>query len=257
MPQLKSFNLIPLAGAGKRFSDVGYTLPKPLISISGRPMIIQACRSLPDARQWIFVCREEHCLQYPLAETLQEFYPGSHLIKINYLTEGQASTCYLAAELLDDEQPLLIGPCDNGMTWNRTRYENLISDTNVDAIIWTFRNNATVNRNPQMYGWVRLNDNGLACDVSCKTPVSTTPVQDHAVVGTFYFKKAGFFKKAYLSMVQKNRRINNEFYVDVLMNELIEDGLNVHVFEIDQYICWGTPNDLKTYEYWENYFTLS
>ena len=54
-------------------------------------------------------------------------------------------------------------------------------------------------------------------------------------------------------MIAKNRRINNEFYVDECINELIEIGLKVKVFEVDKYICWGTPNDLRTYEYWQGF----
>ena len=31
--------LIPLGGIGKRFKDLGYKLPKPLINVMGKPII--------------------------------------------------------------------------------------------------------------------------------------------------------------------------------------------------------------------------
>lgn len=244
-----------MAGAGKRFQEEGYTLPKPLILVDNKPMIVEACNSLPQAEEWIFVCRQEHLSQSNLEEILKTTYPNSKIISINYLTEGQATTCTLANSYIDDESSLLIGPCDNGMTWNSERYEALTSDPKVDALIWTFRNNSTVKRNPKMYGWVVTNGD-KAQKVSCKIPVSENPIQDHAIVGTFWFRKASYFKKAYETMYAKNRRINNEFYVDELMNELIEDGLNVKVFEIDKYICFGTPSDLRTYNYWKDFFKV-
>jgi len=40
----------------------------------------------------------------------------------------------------------------------------------------------------------------------------------------------------------------------VLLNVAIESGYTVKNFEIDHYICWGTPNDLKTYRYWQEFF---
>ena len=48
-------------------------------------------------------------------------------------------------------------------------------------------------------------------------------------------------------MINKNRRINNEFYLDVVLDECVLNGYNVSPFEIDDYICWGTPKDLEVY----------
>jgi dTDP-glucose pyrophosphorylase len=252
---MKKINLIPMAGAGKRFQDEGYNLPKPLIPVDNKPMILQACDSLPESEEWIFVCRDEHLTDSNLKETLTTTFQNCKIISIDYLTEGQATTCTLANSYISDESSLLVGPCDNGMIWNKEKYNDLINDPKVDALIWTFRNNSTVKRNPKMYGWVEVNDD-MALKVSCKVPISENPILDHAIVGTFWFRKAKYFKEAYERMYSKNRRVNNEFYMDELMNELIEHKLNVKIFEIDKYICWGTPNDLRTYNYWKDFFKI-
>ena len=248
-----TINLIPMAGAGQRFRDAGYTLPKPLIPVEGKPRILRACEALPAPRSWIFIVRKDFVQADETIAFLTKTYPGCQIIQIDYLTEGQASTCALAADILPDDTPLLIGPCDNGMLWNREGYEKLVEDNATDAIIWTFRNYPPAGKKPHMYGWVKTKGN-QAFSVSTKIPISDTPLKDHAVVGTFYFRRAGQFKTAYKKMVAANRRINNEFYVDELMNLLIEDGMNVTVFEIDKYLCWGTPDDLKTFEYWRRFF---
>jgi len=247
-------NLIPAAGAGSRFAVEGYTNPKPLINVSGKPMIVQAANALPPADKSIFVCRKEHMQASSLEAVLRENFSGCEIITIDYLTEGQVNTCLLAEPYLDVNDSLTIGACDNSMTWNREKYKALTEKESVDALIWTFRNNVTVKRNPNMYGWVRTDEDNNALGVSCKVPISDNPVSDHAIVGSFYFKKASYFLDAARRMIEKNTRTNNEFYVDVLMNEVIEAGLKVKVFEVDKYICWGTPNDLRTYEYWELYF---
>lgn len=246
--------LIPMAGQGQRFAAESYKIAKPLIEVSGKPMVIQAVNALPKATSYTFICRREHLESGDLEEVLKDKFPNVQIIAIDYLTEGQASTCLLAENYVDKEGALLIGPCDNGMTWDAEKYRRLISDENVDALIWTFRNNVTVKRNPQMYGWVKVDGNNKVSSILCKTPISDDPVKDHAIVGTFYFRKASYFFDFAKQMIKKNRRINNEFYVDVVMNELVESGLNVKVFEIDKYVCWGTPNDLRTYEYWQSFF---
>lgn len=247
-------NLIPMAGDGIRFSKEGYKCPKPLIEISGKPMVIQAAQSLPDANRWVFVCRQCHIKDYQIDKLLKRYFHSAEIIAIDHLTNGQASTCLLAEDIIDNDDELLIGPCDSSVIWNKDKYNALISGNQTDALIWTFRNNAAVKRDPRIYGWVKTDSNDNASIVSCKTPLSKNPLNDHAIIGAFYFKKAGFFFDAVKQMIAKNRRINNEFYIDEAMNEVIGYGLRVKVFEVEKYIGWGTPNDLKVYQYWENYF---
>jgi hypothetical protein len=79
-------------------------------------------------------------------------------------------------------------------------------------------------------------------------------MNDHAVIGAFTFKRAQDFLDACDEMIRQNRRINNEFYVDMAMNLAIEKGLKVKVFEVEAYLCWGTPRELENYNYWKNIF---
>ena len=87
-----------------------------------------------------------------------------------------------------------------------------------------------------------------------KAPISNDPYNDHAIVGTFYFRKVDFFKQALNSLLSKEVRVNGEYYVDSLMGELIELGLKVKVLEVEDYICWGTPSDYETFVYWQSFF---
>ena len=88
---------------------------------------------------------------------------------------------------------MLIGPCDSEVIWNEKDFSHLLTNENFDAVIWTFRNNATVSRNPNMYGWVGTKNNHTADFISCKKSISDTPVSDHAIVGIFWFKSANTF----------------------------------------------------------------
>ena len=69
-----------------------------------------------------------------------------------------------------------------------------------------------------------------------------------------FFRKARYFIDGLIQNTIKNIRTNNEFYVDDVLNQNIESGLNVKVFEVENYICWGTPDDYKTYQYWSEFF---
>jgi dTDP-glucose pyrophosphorylase len=248
-----SITLIPLAGRGSRFEKVGYKDPKPLISVSGKPMIIQAADSLPNSQKHIFVTLQKHLDCYPLERTLKDNYKNANITSINEVTKGQAITCSLGLQGVNEDTSLLIAATDNGMIYNHDKYQKLIEDESVDAIIFTFRHHVSSKNNPQMYGWVNTKQD-TATGVSVKIPISEDPYNDHAIVGTFWFKKVDFFNSALDNLIAKDVKVNGEYYVDSLMGELINSGLNVKVFEVDDYICWGTPDDYETFVYWQSFF---
>ena len=116
-----------MAGAGQRFVDSGYDTPKPLIKVDDLPMIVQAANSLPSADYWIFICRKEHIEEYQIDKILKQYYPNSDIISIDYLTEGQASTCLLAKNFLHPDDQLTIGACDNAMEYDPAIFEQKIT----------------------------------------------------------------------------------------------------------------------------------
>ena len=71
---------------------------------------------------------------------------------------------------------------------------------------------------------------------------------------TATLKNEYFFNKSAQNLIKRNEKINGEFYVDSCINEAISLGYKCHVFYVNHYLCWGTPNDLKTFEYWQSCF---
>lgn len=238
--------LMPMAGEGKRFRDAGFSIPKPFIEINGKPMFLNAAGCLPVTSRNIFIAAQEipaHLLP-----------AGAEVIYVQQTTEGQASTCLLAKEQVNNEEPLLIAACDNGLQYSMEAFTALTEQAG--CIVFTFRNHQAVVAHPEQYGWVNVNGNN-ALSVSCKKAISATPLNDHAITGAFWFAKGTYFVAAAEKMIAANRRINNEFYVDECINEVIAAGIPVKVLEVDKYICWGTPNDLNTYLYWQKYYSTT
>jgi dTDP-glucose pyrophosphorylase len=250
----RKVNLIPMAGAGQRFVEAGYTIPKPLITVGGLPMIVRAARSLPPSDLSIFVCREEHVAQARIDLTLQELFSPCLVLTVGHLTEGQACTCLLARDHLRSDDVLTIGACDNAMTWSQERYDREIVASGADFAVWTFRDNPAVLQDPRMYGWVKTQADGNITGVSVKVPISGQPMRDHAVIGAFTFRQAALFIDACDDMIRANARIKQEFYVDNAINFALARGARGRAFEVESYVCWGTPRDLDTYHYWRRVF---
>jgi len=236
-----------MAGAGQRFVDAGYLLPKPLIPVLGIPMAVRAARALPHADRWIFVCREQHVRESALDEVLRASFDPVTVLTVRQLTDGQARTCLVAVSELRPDDQITIGACDNGMSFKRDGLETLWRE-GADAIIWTFRGHRAVLENPAMYGWVSIDGNGSVLGVSCKVPISNDPISDHAVVGAFSFRRAVDLVWTIERTLSLNRRVNGEFYLDTVLDQAVAEGLRVRILEVDDYTCWGTPQALEAAE---------
>jgi bifunctional N-acetylglucosamine-1-phosphate-uridyltransferase/glucosamine-1-phosphate-acetyltransferase GlmU-like protein len=250
--------ILPMAGAGSRFFNEGYNTPKPLLDVEGLPMVIKAVECLPQKNNKIFICQNEHLRNYPVKETILNYFPNSNIIDIDYITNGQACTCEIAFKhkeaLINPEYPVLISACDNGVYYDCEKYQNILNDENVDIIIWSFSNNSTSKLYPHMYAWLDVDDNDNIKRVSIKKPFKDCE-NKYAIIGTMLFKKAKYFKQG-LDLIYKNElRTNGEFYVDNMIEPLINMGYKCRIFNVTNYLCWGTPNDYKVYNYWLEYFT--
>ena len=250
--------ILPMAGAGSRFSIRNYKNPKPLIDVNGMPMVIQAVNCLPTTTNKIFICLQEHIDKYKINDTIKSFYNNTSIFGINKITDGQACTCEIGINNSDInlDNPILISACDNGVYYDVNKYQELVDNIDNDVIIWSFRNNPTSKNNPNMYAWMEVDENDNILSVSCKKfdenkhNIKTS----HVIIGTMFFRKAKYFMDGLYENYKNNIKSNNEFYVDDIINQNIKMGLKVKVFEVKNYICWGTPDDYETYIYWRNFF---
>ncbi len=257
--------VIPMAGAGQRFRNEGYTISKPAIPTIDRrtgkilPMVVCATKDLPGAddakNKIIYIDRSFH-REEGVEDRIKEYYPQASFITIEKLTRGQACTCLLAKEIINNAESLLIAGCDNGMVYDVDQFLELTKKC--DVIVFTYRHNQSVLENPNAYGWVYADKNtNKITRVSVKKAISDNPMEDHAVVATFWFRRGSDFVRAAERMIKENDTINNEFYVDETIKHCIELGMDTRVFEIDRYIGWGTPKDYENYQatikYWREY----
>lgn len=264
-PSLKNSTgsvVIPMAGLGKRFSDEGYSLAKPLIPVSGHAMALQAIKDLPEAQCQSLVLRSNMPGLAGIEASIKEHLPNAILTLLPSVTEGQACTAIIGLDAIeksmpsvstDDLQPVTFGTCDNGVLFNSNSYQILLDNPMVDVIVWGTRGHPNAIRKPEMFGWIDADSNGFINSISVKTPLKS-PSTDPIVIGTFTFKNFHDAKKVIQSLIARDGRINGELYLDSCINDAISMGLRCYLFEVDSFISWGTPNDLKTFEYWQSCF---
>lgn len=226
--------LVPMAGAGSRFVQAGYTFPKPLIEVNGKPMIQVVVENLNIDAEFIYIVQKEHYEKYNLRYLLNLLTPNCKVIQVDHLTEGAACTTLLAKEYIDNDYHLLIANSDQFMEWDSNRFYYSVEDSGVDGGILTFHNT-----HPK-WSYVKLDDDGYVTIVAEKKPISTD-----ATVGIYYWNKGSDYVKYCEQMINKDIRINNEFYVAPVYNEAFLDDHKVKIYPIEKMWGLGTPEDLK------------
>lgn len=228
--------LIPMAGAGSRFAKAGYTFPKPIIEVNGKPMIQVVVENLNIDANYIYIVQKEHRDKYNLDALLHLLTPNCSVIEVNGMTEGAACTTLTAKLLINNDSPLLFANSDQFVEWNSNEFMYKMSESNCDGGILTFK--AT---HPK-WSFAKVDENGLVTEVAEKNPIS-----DNATVGFYYWKHGSDFVKYAEQMISKNIRVNNEFYVCPVYNEAIQDGKQIRIFNIEKNWGLGTPEDLEIY----------
>jgi len=228
--------LIPMAGAGSRFESAGYTFPKPLIDVNGKPMIQTVVENLNVEANFIFVVRKEHRIKYNLDILLNLITPNCKIVEVSDLTEGAACTTLLAKDFIDNDQPLLMANSDQYVDWSSTDFIYKMIDRKLDAGILTFKST-----HPK-WSFVKLNEQNYVTEVAEKKPIS-----DIATVGIYYWAKGSDYVKYAEQMIEKDIRVNNEFYVCPVFNEAILDNKKIGTFDIKSMWGLGTPEDLNVF----------
>ncbi|MCA9133934.1 MAG: NTP transferase domain-containing protein [Planctomycetales bacterium] len=247
--------LIPMVGAGQRFRDAGYRLPKPLIEVDGTPMIVRVVEDLPPTDRLVLVVNRQHVAEFHIDQVLRSYFPSADIVIAPGLTEGQACSVQLGIPALDPQESVLVAACDNTHIFDAEKFRRLTQTPEVDALIWTYRHEPRVLIHPQWYGWVQTESGsqGRVAQVSVKKPLSDNPLQDHVVSGSFWFRSGQLLAEGIERLLAANDRVNNEFYLDSVPAQLMKQGCQVRVMEVEKYIGWGTPADYEDYQRWSNY----
>ena len=234
-----------MAGEGKRFKEAGYELPKPLININGLPMFIKSARCMPKADLWIFLVMDKLLENGLIKKEINANFKNNKIIPIKEKTEGQASTCFLAKKYLQNNDKIFVSSCDNYFEIDKEDFKN--KSNKYDLLVFTAKANNLHVKKPELYGWVKNNDNE-PMKVSCKKQISSDPIKDRIIVGSFFFKNLNYFSKSIETVFEKKIKINNEYYLDMAVIEALDLGFNVGEIIVKNYMSWGSSEELESWK---------
>ena len=228
--------LIPMAGAGSRFAKAGYSFPKPLIDVNGKPMIQTVVENINIDANYIFIVQKEHREKYNLDNMLNLIAPDCKIVEVDGITEGAACTTLLAEEYIDNDQPLFIANSDQWVGWNSLDFLYKMNELNADGGIVTFK--AT---HPK-WSYAAVDNDGMVTEVAEKNPIS-----DNATVGFYYWKRGEDYVESAKDMIAMQKRVNGEFYVCPVFNQAILMGKKIFAHNVEEMWGLGTPEDLEKF----------
>jgi dTDP-glucose pyrophosphorylase len=228
--------LIPLAGEGSRFKNT-HSLPKPLISINDKPMIVRAIESLGITGKYHFVIRNNEFMQQTIG-AIYSICPDPNIVSVNYTPNGAAASALIMEDYINKDDELIIANCDQIMNWNA--YDVISDMRTYDGAV------VTITDNDPKHSYVRIED-GFAIQFVEKEVISK-----HALTGIHYWKHAKYFFESAKRMINDGKKsANGEYYIAPTYNYLVKEGMDIGVCRIQnsEFYPVGTPEDLEKYLY--------
>lgn len=233
MYENKSLNVvIPMAGAGSRFAQVGHILPKPLIEFQGKTMIEHVVANLKIDAQYTFIVQQEHIDKFDVDQVLKRIDPSCNIVALNGITDGAACSVLHTKHIIDNDDALFIVNSDNMIEWDTANI--MIDFESKDGGI------ILIEASGPKWSYAALDNCGYATNLAEKIQIS-----EHATTGHYYWASGADFVRFTEQMIAKDIRFNNEFYIAPVYNFAIAAGRRIFTRHANKFWSVGTPEDLE------------
>jgi NDP-sugar pyrophosphorylase family protein len=252
---MKIHLVMPMSGQGVRFQQAGFTQPKPLVPVSGTPMVERLLSTFPKDWPAYFVLAQNHW-DTGLRALLQSLRPEAHITSIEPHKQGPGFALLSVLDTLPAGAPVLVTYCDYGMQWDAKAFEAFVETTQCDAAVLSYRGFHPHYLYPEKYAYCRMEGERVV-EVKEKGSFTEDREKEYASSGGYYFRTAALLKEALLFQQANALFHGGESYTSLTVEALLQmtqRKADVRVFEISKFFQWGTPRDVHVFEYWERAF---
>lgn len=244
-----------MSGYGERFRRVGYTVPKPLIVVEGKPIIQHVVEMFGSDEEFIFICSNAHLAnpEYRMREILKSLGVPSTIVGIEPHSLGPVHAVKQVQALLESEEPVIVNYCDFTCYWNWDTFKEYVTSSGVDGCIPCYKGFHPHSLGDTNYAYLR-EKNGIVLDIKEKEPFTDDRMEEYASSGTYYFKSAHSMYGAFNEMNKQGLSLNGEYYVSLSYKPLLESGSLITVYPLQHFMQWGTPQDVSEYNWWSGIF---
>lgn len=248
--------IIPMSGEGLRFKAAGYQTLKSLICVNGKPIIEYVVDLFPGDHEFLFICREDHAAKYNLTSYLPSLRNNVTLVTIEPHKLGPVYAVLQAKSYIRHETQVLLSYCDYYMDWDFNAFIEQVTHNKEDGSVICYTGfHPHLLHAKNVYAGCRVGANNDLLEIREKYSFEQDKMKGHHSVGAYYFKSGQLMEEYFICAMKKNITLNSEFYVSMVYNLLLQDGLKINVYDGVQHFCqWGTPEDLEEFLYWSDIF---
>ncbi len=242
--------IVPMAGLGQRFVDAGYTDPKPMIEVGDKRIIEYIVGMFSKEDQFVFICNSLHIYD-GIDVYLKTLVPDCVVLAMPKHKKGPCFTVKRAYEygFIEDEEEVIVTYCDNPYVWDYNSFKIRARQRQLDGCILSHSGFHPHTLAKTKMAFMQEKD-GLVTHIQEKKCYTGNPENEHASTGTYYFKKGSYVKKYFDELIARDINYNGEYYVTLVYNLLIEDGLRVGYFDTPFVTVFGTPEEVEQFEAW-------
>lgn len=244
--------IIPMAGTGDRFVRAGYTDPKPLIRVNGKRIIEYIYEMFDPKDDFVFICNATHLETTEMRQVLKELSPNCEILTIAPHKKGPVFTVLDSGVMntVKDDEEVIISYCDNPYLWDYEHFKKWVKDNDSDGCILSHIGFHPHRLSPTFMAHIK-DENQKVLEIKEKEPYSDNFWNEHGSTGTYYFKKGRYVREYFQKLMDLDINYKGEFYVTLVYNLLIKDGLTVHAYPTDFVTVFGTPEEVQTFEAWQ------
>ncbi|KUP23930.1 sugar phosphate nucleotidyltransferase [Paenibacillus sp. DMB5] len=229
--------VMPMAGSGSRFSNQGYSVPKPLIMINDKPFFYWATVSIAKfvtLRSLTFVVLCDHIEQYKIDKEILKYFPDAHINVLDEVLNGAVLTSMEGVKGINDDYPIVFNDCDHMFKCSSFNdFCNAKEYDTLDGALLTFESN-----DPK-FSFLAYDNNGNVIKTVEKQAIS-----HDAICGAYYFKNRQIFEESveeYLKVCDYK-----EFFISGVYNVMANKGMLINSFRVDKHVPFGTPDEYET-----------
>lgn len=232
---------MPMAGEGSRFKNAGWTTPKPLIELKGKPLFVRAIESVKvdgAPMKYSLIVRQEHIDEYGINNGIEAILPDANIYSVQKTTRGAVETCLVAETGIADDDAVVVMDCD--LEFRSEAYRKIIEECLKDE---NATGGALVSFESDLpkYSYAEIDGNGNVVRTAEKEVIS-----NHALCGAYFFASGKEFKEVAHQLLDAPME-KPEFYVSLLYNRLLAQGDTVKLAPMEMYHSYGTPEELSRY----------
>jgi len=241
--------IFTLSGNSERFTKEGFIV-KPLIKINGKMVIEYVMDMFPNINfnDVTFIINDNDVTLYKIDKTLKELYPDSTIVTISAHKKGPVTSILQLQNIINNES-YIVSYCDLTQKWNYSDFVNKLHLTNCDGCLVTHTGKHPHRLRNINFAHLKI-DGTKVLEVKEKGYYTNDPIQEFASSGIYYFKSGELLLKYFNKLIENKENVNGEYYVTLVYNQMIRDGLSVTHYPTDNYVCLGTPFDLISFKYW-------